>query len=524
MAKVKIITAAEAAAQVPDGAVINTEGFVQAGLSETLNRALEQRFLETGHPRDLTIFTVAGQGAGAGTGSDHFAHEGMVKRLIAGHYNLAPTLRTMAIEGKIEAYNLPQGTMAQMIRDAAGKRVGTITHVGLNTYVDPRIEGAKVNSKTTEDIVKLIEIEGEEKLLFKSQPLDVTFIRGTYADESGNISLEKEACTLDATSLAQCAKNNGGKVFVQVEKVVADGSLDPRVVKIPGIYVDAVIIAEGDDNAQIYKQEYDGSMTGDFRVPLGSLEAPKLDAKKIIARRAAMELQKGAVVNLGIGVPEFVSAVANEEGIGDWMTLTVEAGPVGGVPQGGSRFAGSVNVDCILDNPDTILHQSFQFDFYDGGGIDQAFLGLAQVDEKGNLNVSKFGGRIAGCGGFINISQNAKKVYYLGTFTTGGLKIATGDGKLEITQEGKAKKFVKEVEQITFSGTYAAKIGQPVVYITERAVFELRPDGVYLTEIAPGIDLQTQVLDLMDFVPKMDGEPKLMDARLFKDEIMGLAK
>lgn len=473
--------------------------------------------METGHPKDLTIFTVAGQGAGAGTGSDHFAHEGMVKRLIAGHYNLAPTLRTMAIEGKIEAYNLPQGTMAQMIRDAAGKRVGTITHVGLNTYVDPRIEGAKVNSKTTEDIVKLIEIEGEEKLLFKSQPLDVTFIRGTYADESGNISLEKEACTLDATSLAQCAKNNGGKVFVQVEKIVADGSLDPRVVKIPGIYVDAVIIAEGDDNAQIYKQEYDGSMTGDFRVPLGSLEAPKLDAKKIIARRAAMELQKGAVVNLGIGVPEFVSAVANEEGIGDWMTLTVEAGPVGGVPQGGSRFAGSVNVDCILDQP-------YQFDFYDGGGIDQAFLGLAQVDEKGNLNVSKFGGRIAGCGGFINISQNAKKVYYLGTFTTGGLKIATGDGKLEITQEGKAKKFVKEVEQITFSGTYAAKIGQPVIYITERAVFELRPDGVYLTEIAPGIDLQTQVLDLMDFVPKMDGEPKLMDARLFKDEIMGLAE
>lgn len=517
MAKVKIITAAEAAAQVPDGAVINTEGFVQAGLSETLNRALEQRFLETGHPKDLTIFTVAGQGAGAGTGSDHFAHEGMVKRLIAGHYNLAPTLRTMAIEGKIEAYNLPQGTMAQMVRDAAGKRLGTLTHVGLNTYVDPRIEGAKVNANTTEDIVKLVEIEGEERLLFKSQPLDVVFIRGTYADESGNITLEKEACTLDATSLAQCAKNNGGKVFVQVEKVVANGSLDPRLVKIPGIYVDAVIIAEGDDNAQIYKQEYDGSMTGDFRVPLGSLEAPKLDAKKIIARRAAMELQKGAVVNLGIGVPEFVSAVANEEGIGDWMTLTVEAGPVGGVPQGGSRFAGSVNVDCILDQP-------YQFDFYDGGGIDQAFLGLAQVDEKGNLNVSKFGGRIAGCGGFINISQNAKKVYYLGTFTTGGLKIATGDGKLEITQEGKSKKFIKEVEQITFSGTYAAKIGQPVVYITERAVFELRPDGVYLTEVAPGIDLQTQVLDLMDFAPKMDGEPKLMDARLFKDEIMGLAE
>ena len=518
MAKVKIITAAEAAAQVPDGAVINTEGFVQAGLSETLNRALEQRFLETGHPKDLTIFTVAGQGAGAGTGSDHFAHEGMVKRLIAGHYNLAPTLRTMAIEGKIEAYNLPQGTMAQMIRDAAGKRVGTITHVGLNTYVDPRIEGAKVNSKTTEDIVKLIEIEGEEKLLFNSQPLDVTFIRGTYADESGNISLEKEACTLDATSLAQCAKNNGGKVFVQVEKIVADGSLDPRIVKIPGIYVDAVILAEGDDNAQIYKQEYDGSMTGDFRVPLGSLEAPKLDAKKIIARRAAMELQKGAVVNLGIGVPEFVSAVANEEGIGDWMTLTVEAGPVGGVPQGGSRFAGSVNVDCILDQP-------YQFDFYDGGGLDLCYLGLAEVDPSGNVNVSRLGTRITGSGGFMNISSNSKKAIFCGTFTN-GVKIKTGDGKLTILEEGKKHKFVNKVTEITFSGVVAGKKGKDVLYVTERAVFALKADGVHLIEVAPGIDVETQVLAEMDFQPIVDrdenGNVKLMDERIFKDEVMGM--
>lgn len=517
MSKVNIITAAEAAAQVPDGATINTEGFVQGGLAETLNKALETRFLETGHPCDLTIFTVAGQGAGAGTGSDHFAHPGMVKRLIAGHYNLAPKLKTMAINNEIEAYNLPQGTMAQMVRDAAGKRVGTITHVGLNTYVDPRIEGAKVNAKTTEDIVKLIEIEGEEKLLFKSQPLDVTFIRGTYADENGNISLEHEAATLDATSLAQCAHNNGGKVFVQVEKIVAAGALDPRLVKIPGIYVDAIVIAEGDDNDQIYKQGYDPSMTGDIRVPLGSLEPPKLDAKKIIARRAAMELEEGAVVNLGIGVPEFVSAVANEEGIGSFMTLTVEAGPVGGVPQSGSRFIGSVNPECILDQP-------YQFDFYDGGGISQAFLGLAQADKEGNLNVSKFSGNIAGCGGFINISQNAKKVYYLGTFTTKGLKIATGDGKLTITQEGSSLKFVNTVEQITFSGPYAVKVGQPVMFITERAVFELSDKGLVLTEIAPGIDLQTQVLDLMEFAPIVADDLKTMDARIFTDALMGLDK
>ena len=518
MAKVKIITAAEAAAQVPDGAVINTEGFVQAGLSETLNRALEQRFLETGHPKDLTIFTVAGQGAGAGTGSDHFAHEGMVKRLIAGHYNLAPTLRTMAIEGKIEAYNLPQGTMAQMIRDAAGKRVGTITHVGLNTYVDPRIEGAKVNSATTEDIVKLIEIEGEEKLLFKSQPLDVTFIRGTYADESGNISLEKECCTLDATSLAQCAKNNGGKVFVQVEKVVANGSLDPRTVKIPGIYVDAVIIAEGDDNAQIYKQDYDGSMTGDFRVPLGSLEAPKLDAKKIIARRAAMELKKNVVVNLGVGVPEWVSSVAAEEGVADEMTLTVECGPIGGVPGGGLRFGGTVNAQAYVD-------ESYQFDFYDGGGLDLCYLGLAEVDINGNVNVSRLGSRITGSGGFTNISSNSKKAVFCGTFTN-GVKIQTGDGKLTILEEGKKHKFVNKVTEITFSGVVAGKAGKDVIYVTERAVFALKADGVHLIEVAPGIDVETQVLAQMDFEPIVDrdenGNVKLMDERIFKDEVMGM--
>ena len=358
---------------------------------------------------------------------------------------------------------------------------------------------------------------GEERLLYKGFHIDVGMIRGTYADENGNVTLERECCTTEATSIAQAVKNGGGKVVVQVEKVVRAGTLDPKLVKIPGIYVDAIVICENKaDHAQCQGCEYDGSMTGDFCLPLGSLEYPPMSAKKIIGRRAAMELQPNTVVNLGIGIPEYISMVANEEGIGDYMTLTVEAGPVGGVPQGGPRFGGSVNVEAILDQP-------YQFDFYDGGGVDLAFLGLAQADKDGNINVSKFGPRIAGCGGFINITQNAKKVFFCGTFTAGGIKTHVENGKLIIDQEGRDRKFIDAVEQITFSGAYANKIGQPVVYITERAVFELRKDGVYLIEAAPGIDIQTQIIDLMGFVPKMDANgPKLMDARIFLDGLMGL--
>ena len=516
MSKKPIITAAEAAAWVQDGMTVTTSGFVASCMPEALTKALEQRFVETGSPKDLTLFYAAAQGNRDGSGADHFAHEGMTKRVIGGHWNMVPELGKLVMENKIEAYNLPQGTLSQLYRDIAGHRLGTLTHVGLNTFADPRVEGGKLNSRTTEDIVEVVEICGQVRLLYKSQHLDIGFIRGTYADENGNVTLEHEVASLEATSIAQAVKNCGGKVVVQVEKVVSDGVLDPKLVKIPGIYVDAIVICENkDDHAQCVGCEYDGSMSGEFRVPLSSLEYPPLSAKKIIGRRAALELKPDTVVNLGIGIPEYISMVANEEGVGDYMTLTVEAGPVGGVPQGGSKFGGSVNVEAILDQP-------YQFDFYDGGGVDLAFLGLAQADQKGNINVSKFGPRIAGCGGFINITQNAKRVFFCGTFTAGGLKTVVEDGKLVITQEGREKKFIDTVEQITFSGDYAVKTGQPVMYITERAVFELRADGVYLTEIAPGIDLQTQVLDLMGFTPKMEGTPKLMDARIFSDTLMGL--
>ncbi len=517
MSKVKVLTGEEAVKIINDEDVLVTGGFVGSCAPETLNKSLEKRFLETGHPKNITLVHAAGQGDGKGKGSDHYAHEGMLKRVIAGHWNLAPKLGKLAVENKIEAYNLPQGTISQLFRDIAGKRVGTITHVGLNTFVDPRVSGGKLNEKTKEDIVKIINIEGEEKLLYKSFPINACFLRGSFADSDGNISLEREIATLEDTSIAQACKNSGGKVIVQVEKIVESGTIDPRLVKIPGIYVDAVVVSKPEEHEQSFGCKFNAAATGEIRVPLNSVDKAPLNERKVIARRAAMELKSDTIVNLGIGIPEVISLVANEEGINDYMTLTVEAGPIGGIPQGGTAFGASINSQAIIDQP-------YQFDFYDGGGVDIAFLGLAQVDKEGNLNVSKFGTRIAGCGGFINITQNAKKVLFCGTFTASGLKVDVGDGKLTIKQEGRAKKFMNKVEQITFSGEYAKKINQDVTYITERAIFKLKNDGLYLTEIAPGIYLQKDILDLMDFQPKIDTKLKIMDERIFYDKPMGLNK
>lgn len=515
MKKVAILTAEEAAELVKDKMTISTGGFVSCACPEGLSTALEDRFLKTGHPKDLTLFFAAGQGHRDGTGGDHYGHEGMVKRVIGGHWDRAKTLGDLALANKIEAYNLPQGVITHMYRDIAAHNPWTITHVGLQTFVDPRNGGGRLNDKTTEELVKLIEIEGQERLMYKTFPIDIVFLRGSYADEYGNCTVHREIGPLDVTAMAQACRNSGGKVIVQVEKIVQGGSLDPRLVKIPGIYVDAIVVGTAEENMQCLGMPYDGSLAGEFRIPENAIPSVPLNARKIIARRAAMELTENAVVNLGTGIPEVIGNVAAEEGIADYMTLTVEAGSIAGIPMGGTQFGASANAMAILDH-------NVQFDFYHGGGIDIAFLGLAETASNGDLNVSKFGTRLAGAGGFIDITQNAKKVCYCGTFTAKGLELQCENGGVKILQEGQRKKFVNKVEHVTFSGEYAAKCGQPVLYITERAVFELQEEGLVLVEIAPGVNLQKDIFDQMEFKPILAKDLTLMDERIFYEDPMGL--
>ncbi len=513
----EVITAAAAAELIGDGMSLLFGGSGGGhAVPEAVIVALAERYRQTKAPRGLTLASVVSLGDWDSTGFGHLAQEGLAKRVISAGFNNCPKIAALALAGEIEAYTLPQGVLSQLCRDMAGGRPGLVTPIGLGTFVDPRQAGGCQSPEGGAPLVSLMSVDGEDYLFYRCWPIDVAIVRGTTADEAGNVTMEEEAYFGEIMSMACAARRNGGRVIVQVKRLAAGGTLPGKEVKLPGALVDYIVVDP--EQPQTYQTRFDPGYAGRLRKPAQAFERLPFDIRKVIARRAAMELAPGDLVNLGFGVSNGIAPVAAEEGFHRDLTLTVEQGIIGGVPAGGKDAGAGTNYEAMVDQP-------YQFDFYDGGGLDIAFLSFAQVDTQGNVNVSRYGSAVTGPGGFINISQGAPRVVFSGTLTAGGLKVLPdGEGGIRIEREGKVDKWLRRVEQITFSGPVARDRGQEVLYITDRAVFRLEEDGPLLIEIAKGADIDRDIRAHVGFTLQVSPDLKEMDQRLFREEAMGLAE
>lgn len=515
----KVISSQEAAKLIKDNDVVGIGGFATYCAPDELLSGIRNRFLKTSKPQGLTVITgvCSGDNSAKLQGMNLLAEEGLINVLIAAHFRNAASIASLVSSNNIAAYLLPLGAIMNIFRNTAAKNEGFLSKIGLRTYINPNIEGCAINEKAKElNYYSVSSIRGnndDELLFYPSLPLNVCLIRGTYADEAGNICTLHEGIQESLIDYALAAHNNGGTVIAQVERVVKNGVIKPLDVRLHGNIVDYVVVSSPENHKQTFAHDfYSPELTGEISIPIETIKSMDLDVRKIIARRAAMLLKKNTVVNLGIGIPSGIGNVAAEEGFSEEITFSMETGQLGGIPVQGVGFGGCINPEALYAVSDTLI-------YYDGGGLDMAFLGMGEVDEKGNVNVSYLGGSAVGPGGFIDIMQNTPVICFVGQFTTGGAEYRIHD-RLEILHEGKITKFVKNVKQITFSADYANYSKQRIFYVTERAVFRLTENGLELIEIAPGIDMKNDVLGQMQFVPSISKDLKIMDKRIFSTDLM----